>query len=295
MDNKKYEALIHIAETGSITQTATIMGYTQSGITQMINSMEKELGVRLLTRTNKGAQLTNYGKKLLPFMREENLWEKRIRQECDRMTGKETGTVTVGCLSSISTSWMPTILEAFAARYPNIHIHMLENEAPELELMLMSGQIDAALMEIGENNAYNSEILVRDEIFVIVPEKHPLAGRTGIPISELKNYPFISYATGASFRSDHGGPEQTLGGRIELNSMYTCKNDFTAIEMVRHNLGITIAGDLMVGTQHEGVARISLDPPMFRTLGIATRGGSDMLPATKRFLKCVTDVIGQAK
>ena len=41
MDNRKYEALINIAETGSITNAAERMGYTQSGITQMINSLEK--------------------------------------------------------------------------------------------------------------------------------------------------------------------------------------------------------------------------------------------------------------
>ena len=112
-------------------------------------------------------------------------------------------------------------------------------------------------------------------------------------MEELKEHPFVSYATGANSRSEQGWPEQTLGNQIELNIMYTCKTDFTAIEMVRHNLGITIAGDLMVGNQHEGIARISLDPPMFRTLGIATRSGNDMLPATKRFLKCVAKVIGQ--
>ncbi|OLR53529.1 hypothetical protein BHK98_00050 [Hornefia porci] len=101
MDNRKYEALINIAETGSITQAAERMGYTQSGITQMINSLERELGVRLLRRTNKGANLTQNGLTLLPYMREEHRWERTIRQECDRMSGKETGTVTVGCLSSM--------------------------------------------------------------------------------------------------------------------------------------------------------------------------------------------------
>ena len=97
MDNRKYEALITISETGSITNAAERMGYTQFGITQMINSLKKELGVKLLTRTNKGVFLTPHGTELLPLMREEFRWERTIRQEYDRMTGKETGTVTIGC------------------------------------------------------------------------------------------------------------------------------------------------------------------------------------------------------
>ena len=291
MDNKKYEALIHIAETGSITQTAEIMGYTQSGITQMINSMERELGVRLLVRTNKGAHLTNHGETLLPYMREENRWENYIRQECDRMSGKETGTVTVGCLSSISTGWMPRIMETFASRFPAIRIHMLENEAPELERLLQSGKIDLAMMELNEKKSYVPHVLVMDEILAVLPEGHPLAGRESVSLDELSKYPFVSYSTGTSSRADQGWPEVAVGHRAKLDIMYTCKNDSTAIEMVRHNLGVTLAGKLMIQNAPEEPVCISLDPPMYRSLGIATRASEDPLPATRSFMKCAMEII----
>ena len=67
MNTKKYEALLHIAENGSISKTAQELGYTQSGITQMINGLETELGMQLIIRRSKGVKLTNSGKELLPW------------------------------------------------------------------------------------------------------------------------------------------------------------------------------------------------------------------------------------
>ena len=91
MDNKKYEAFERVARNGSITKTAEEMGYTQSGVTQMLNSLETELGLSLIMRTNKGASLTTSGRDLLPFIREEQIWEKRIREECSRMSADTDG------------------------------------------------------------------------------------------------------------------------------------------------------------------------------------------------------------
>jgi DNA-binding transcriptional LysR family regulator len=290
MDNRKYEALLHISENGSITKTADELGYTQSGVTQMINSLEKELGIRLLIRTNKGVMLTSNAQLLLPYMREEHRWESRIRQECDRLTGRETGTVVVGCLSSISTAWMPTILEIFAKKYPSIRIHMRENEAPELERMLLSGRIDIAITELASGRGYESKELIKDEIMAVVPPGHVLASRKRISLEELQKYPFVSYSTGDAGAVDFGWPDIATGHRFKWNTMYSCKDDMTAIHMVKHNLGVTIAGSVMLSNYPDETVNISLVPQMFRSLGIAIRSRKDMLPATRSFINCMMDV-----
>ena len=290
MDNKKYEALLHISENGSITRTADELGYTQSGVTQMINSMEKELGIQLLIRTNKGVMLTSNAQELIPFMREEYRWESRIRQECGRMTGRETGTVTVGCLSSISTAWMPTILEEFASKYPSIRVHMRENEAPEIERMLMSGMIDIGITEIHKDKNYDAIVLLRDEIMAVIPPNHKLARKKRMTLTEISKYPFVSYSTGDTRSTEKGWPEIVTGSKIEFNTMYSCKDDMTAIHMVKHNLGVTLAGALMLSNYPGETVNLPLSPHMFRSLGIAVRSRKDTLPATALFIKCVKEV-----
>ena len=69
MANQKYEAFLHIAETGSFKQAAHDLGYTQAGISYLISSMERELGIPLFVRDYGGAHLTSEGAELLPWIR----------------------------------------------------------------------------------------------------------------------------------------------------------------------------------------------------------------------------------
>jgi len=291
MDNKKYEALILIAENGSITRTAAEMGYTQSGVTQMINSLETELGITLLVRTNKGAVLTNSGKALLPFFREEHNCELMIQQECDLMLGRETGTVNVGCLSSISAAWMPAILQSFATRHPGIRINMRENETPEITKMLDEGRIDIALTELSDSAAFNTTLLMQDEIKAIVPRNHPLAAQASVTMKELCGYPFVSYSTGDTGTSEIGWPELATENKFKFNIMYSCKDDLTAIRMVEHELGVSIAGSLMLMNYTGQVKELPIAPPLYRSLGIMMKSGVKLLPATRSFISCVLETM----
>ena len=66
MNLSQYEALIKAVETGTMTQAAEDLGYTQSGLTRALNSLEEQWNVRLLNRGRNGVQLTPEGQLLLP-------------------------------------------------------------------------------------------------------------------------------------------------------------------------------------------------------------------------------------
>ena len=66
----RYQAFVRTVECGSFTKAALQLGYTQSGVSHMINALEEEIGVLLLTRDRGGVQLTAEGQKLLPYFSE---------------------------------------------------------------------------------------------------------------------------------------------------------------------------------------------------------------------------------
>ena len=74
MEAVKCEAFLAAAELGSLTATAELLGYTQSGVTRMIGTLEEELGFPLFLRSKKGVQLTENGKLMLPLLREVFKW-----------------------------------------------------------------------------------------------------------------------------------------------------------------------------------------------------------------------------
>ena len=70
MDSKKLEVLMTAADLGSFTKASEVVGYTQSGLTHMMNALEREIGFPLLQRNHNGIQLTEQGEKLMPAIRE---------------------------------------------------------------------------------------------------------------------------------------------------------------------------------------------------------------------------------
>ena len=62
----RYRAFLKVVEVGSYTRAAEILGYTQPALSQMISSLEKEIGITLLHRSRYGVRLTPEGERLLP-------------------------------------------------------------------------------------------------------------------------------------------------------------------------------------------------------------------------------------
>ena len=81
MDTKKLEALLTAVELGSFTRAAEVLGYTQSGLTHMMNSLENEIGLRLLDRSYSGVRLSETGKTLMPKIH-------RLLQVYDALNGE---------------------------------------------------------------------------------------------------------------------------------------------------------------------------------------------------------------
>ena len=61
MDGKKLEILMTTVDLGSFSKASEVVGYTQSGLTHMMDALEKEIGFPLLKRTHMGIQLTKQG------------------------------------------------------------------------------------------------------------------------------------------------------------------------------------------------------------------------------------------
>lgn len=70
MDLIKLETFLDIVERGSYSRACEDLGYSISGISKMMKSMEDEIGIPLINRTNKGISLTPDGEKVLPMIRE---------------------------------------------------------------------------------------------------------------------------------------------------------------------------------------------------------------------------------
>ncbi|MEI3218586.1 MAG: LysR family transcriptional regulator [Lachnoclostridium sp.] len=81
MDIHKLEVLLAVVDQGSFTKAGEDLGYTQSGITQMMKSLEHEVGFPLFIKGHRGVTLTKEGESLLPSIRNLLSANESLNQE----------------------------------------------------------------------------------------------------------------------------------------------------------------------------------------------------------------------
>ncbi len=100
---QKYMAFVKTVECGSFTKAAEQLSYSQSGISRMINDLEKEWKVVLLERSKSGVKLTSSGMKLLPYAERVCREYEKLQLEVDELQGLKSGLIRIGTFSSVAT------------------------------------------------------------------------------------------------------------------------------------------------------------------------------------------------
>jgi len=96
MSIRKYIAYLRTVETGSITQAANELGYTQSAVSKMISDLEQDWQVKLLTRNHSGIEISSDGMVLLPTIREIVKDYEDLNFAVSELHGVQSGTLRLG-------------------------------------------------------------------------------------------------------------------------------------------------------------------------------------------------------
>lgn len=285
MDTARYKAFIVAAEEGSISKAAEKLGYTPSGISQLLKALETDLGIALLNRGKKGVRLTEAGENLLPDFREIVRLERNVFDKAQAVNGLERGSVVIASYPSVSVHWLPEVIKKFQDDYPGVRINVREGVRQEITDWLDQGVADIAFFTYKEGMPYDWIPLAEDRMVAVIPQNHPLAGRTSYPLSYCNNEKFIMPALGrdedvlALFHENHIHPE----------IRFSTQESVSVLSMVEKGLGMSIMNELSTEYAKEyskfNVVRLPVDPPQSITVGIALRSEDQAAPATKMFIK----------
>lgn len=124
MDSRKLEILMTAVDLGSLSRAAEVVGYTQSGLTHLVDSLEREIGLTLVQRDHSGIALTEEGNALMPAIREFLRANARLENQISAITEKSAQTIRVAAYASIAMRWMPEILYRFRRVCPHIDVDL---------------------------------------------------------------------------------------------------------------------------------------------------------------------------
>lgn len=283
MSINKYKVFMKVVELGSLTKTAEAMGFTQSGVSHIMNSLEDEFGFSLLIRNRSGVQLTTNGEQILKTIREILKWNEHLEQEVASIHGIELGTVHIGTFTSVGVHWLPGIIKDFQQDYPQIEIRLSEGDYQEIEDWIAEGKIDCGFLSLPTKEAFDVVPLQQDRMLVLLPMDHALSAQPNVSLSQIENEPFIMPSKG----SDNDVNRILANTSINPVIKYTVGDDYAIMAMVEKGLGISILPELVLRGQQRNIRLLELNDPKFRTLGIAVNSMRQVSPATKRFLNYV--------
>ena len=289
MNIRKYEAFVRAVELGSLSKAAEQLGYTQSGISHMMQSLEEEVGFPLMVRTSAGIKPNSEGQMLLPVIRELLSASESLEQHIARIKGVDSGRIRIACYASIAAYWLPAIIAAFRKDYPHVEVEIIEAGSRQIEHMMEERQVDLCIYAGGHDRGYEWIPLKTDRMLVLVEPNHPLAGEKWVNYEQLAREQFIA-------------PMQLYDGEVfEILSRFPVQpvtafsacSDYAIINMVGMGLGVSILPELLVKNYSGGTSALELEPPVSRTLGMGVPQMKTVSPVTKCFMKYVEQYIAE--
>ena len=282
METARCKAFLSAVEQGTLSGAAEVLGYTPSGVSQLITALEEDLGMALLERTRKGVTLSEAGALMIPVIRGFVAQEGAVYEKAADIRGLAIGSVCVATYPSVATYWLPKVLRRFREEYPQIRMRLMEGIRQELLEWLKSGEADLVIMT--EHTNIEEEMLdwiplAEDPMVAVLPKEHPLAEAACYPIARCGEEDFVMPALG----HDVDVEELLAEYGIHPHIVFTTMENPVLLSLIQNGLGMSVMNRLCTSMWRDKVAVLPLDPPSTVTFGIAAAGNRHLSPAADKF------------
>lgn len=288
MDINTYKIFVSVAETNSISYTAELLGYTQSGISHSIKRLEKDLGLQLFIRDRYGVHLTPIGRDFLQKVRVLMSENEKLEQFIFNIKGLEVGSLNIGTFSSISVNWLPDIINKFNMEHPNIIINLKEGGVKDLNDWITESKVDFAFSEYDNSSELEFLHILEDKYVAIFPKSFSVENMNTFPVENFNGQKFIIPELSYNNRVYDILKSENIRPLIRFSS----QNDYSIISMVENNLGWSISTELVIEKEKHIINYLPLEPSYSRKLGISMKKFKDLSPAAKTFIYFVANYFG---
>ena len=276
----RYIAFLKVFERNSFSDAARDLGYTQSAVSQMIKSLEEELGVTLLVRSRSGVALTYEGRHLLPYIRDTVNAYRMLQSQAAGFSGLEQGTIRLGTFTSVSSYLLPPAMERFRRLHSGIRFELYQGLDYEIEDWVREGVVDFGFTDMLRTTPFPCEPIYQDTMLAVLPEGHPLGENIFIQVDELAAEPFILLEEGRG----GGCIRDLLTRHPQINVQYRVADDYTILNLVENNLGVSILPEAVLRRSGRRVIARRLSPELQRTVGVVYKQKTGLSTAGQMFL-----------
>lgn len=274
MDTSKIATFVDLAATLSFTTTAENLYLTQATVSKHIQSLEKELGVKLFARTQHSVELTAAGQAMLNPARNLVADDRGIRNAIEVAQNQDERKLRVSTIPTIANYHALAALTSFHQLHPELQLQIQDEESNNLRGKLDRGATDIIFTRTfsGEDSDLEQIPTETDAFVAIMPRDHPLAKAKAIDFGQLASdnllvlgetsnmyRPFLALTQLAGFR-----PQITYNGeRIDL-----------ILDLVNSGMGIGVLMAKSASLQnHPALVKVPLRQQVTSQLVFARKPG----------------------
>jgi DNA-binding transcriptional LysR family regulator len=238
-DFRDLELFVAVADSGSISRAAERCHTVPSAVSKRISDLEERFGTGLIVRGGKGVELTASGHALLVRAR---VLLQQARQVDDEMLRHASGThgyVRVFANISAIVEFLPGALAAFAAKHPDIHVHLEEHISSAIAEAVANNSADFGIVsELPLVDGLRTVPFRNDELVLVTKPDHALARRTSLAFSEAMELPLIGLHTNSSLH--HLLTRAAMDAGVALNWRIHVTSFDAVCAMVAAGLGVSV-------------------------------------------------------
>ncbi|MDD3762860.1 MAG: HTH-type transcriptional regulator CysB [Nevskiales bacterium] len=262
MKIRQLRYIYEVARRGlNVTAAAEALFTSQPGVSKQIRLLEEELGVDIFVRNGKHlTEITPAGQRILEYTRRLLDEEDNIRRVAEEFHATDSGDLAIATTHTQARYALPTVIQAFRRRYPQVTLHLHQGSPPQIAKMAAEGQADFA---IATEAMHHFDTLVMLPCYrwnrcVLVKPNHPLARIESLSLADIAAYPIVTYTFGFTGRSKLDQAFAAHGLRPDV--VLTAVDADVIKTYVRLGLGIGIVADMAYDPQTDrDLVRLPVD------------------------------------
>ncbi len=251
MDLRHLVTFCAVVDRGSFSAAAEDLGISQPAVSAQIRSLEERLDQRLLDRNGRRVELTEAGRVLEVHARRMIALEADLERAMGDVGERIAGRLVIGSSTGPGEVLLPRVLGAFRAAHPGVGVSLVVQDTQSICERVLEGELELGIVGAARpHRGLEFEPFLRDELVVIAPPSHPLAGRSSVTLEELAAEPLLMQQTGSGVRAvleaalrSAGIRPQDLRIEMELGLQQSVKAAVLA------GLGVTLISRLTVAAE----------------------------------------------
>lgn len=282
---------LDIAKTEHLTSSAKQLFVTQSTLSHGLRLLEEELGVALFERVGRGLKLSQAGVVFKDYAARALQELEAGRMALADLASLQAGQLTVGVIPTSLHTLVPSAVAAFNARYPKIQVVLRELLAPEIEALLLSGDLDLGMAFHPAGVAgVDSEPLFEEHMQFVAHADHPLAARGPLKLQQLQDVPLALLSR--RFATRRLVEEHLRAAGVQPKVMVEMESVHALIEACRCGPQLAcIVPERAAALHGQGLSARVLKPSLMRTASLLWNARTSRSAAAQAFAGLLTESV----